>query len=253
MPISIIFTDLALGFAIGLTLGLLGGGGSILTVPALVYLAGQNPQAAITASLVIVGANSLVGAWFHRRQGTLNWRVALVFGGAGMGAAYLAAGFSQSLPPGLLMVLFAGLMLVVGGYMLFSKAPLETESKKPNWWLTAFVGLGVGTLTGFLGVGGGFLVVPALVILVGLSMPHAVGTSLLVIAMNSTAGFLGHLTSPHLDLLVIGLFVVAGLVGTFAGARLAQRINPGRLRQGFALFVLVLAVFLLYDNLINLA
>lgn len=249
--------NLLLGYVIGLSLGLLGGGGSILTVPALVYLVGQTPQAAVTTSLAIVGANSAMGAYFYRRASsssrqTFNWNVALVFGGAGMVMAYLAAGISRQLSPALIMVFFALLMLVIGGLMLSparNRSSLEPlESKKPHFWLILGAGAGVGLLTGILGVGGGFLIVPALVMLVGLPMYQAVGTSLAVIAANSFAGLLGHLDGP-LDMWVTVFFVTAGIVGTFTGSKLAHRLPAHRLRQLFALFVIVLAVFLMADNL----
>ncbi|MCB0060608.1 MAG: sulfite exporter TauE/SafE family protein [Caldilineaceae bacterium] len=248
-----VLIDLLVGGAIGLTLGLLGGGGSILTVPALVYIIGQTPQVAVAASLVIVGANSLMGAFFYRKQGTLNWQVALVFGGVGMVAAYFSAGLSHLLSSTLLLVLFAVLMLVVGGLMIFRRTPDAGDHHSHGWLITVLAGLGVGVLTGFLGVGGGFLIVPALVMLVGLPMRQAVGTSLIVIAMNSLAGILGHLSQSHLDYLTISLFVAAGMVGTFVGTWLSRRIQAEHLRQLFAVFVIVLALFLLYDNLPKLA
>jgi uncharacterized membrane protein YfcA len=249
VPMFSILVDLMVGGVIGLTLGLLGGGGSILTVPALVYIIGQTPQVAVVASLVIVGANSVLGAFFHRAQGTLNWRVALVFGGVGMVAAYFAAGLSHLLSSTLLLVLFAVLMLVVGGLMILRKAPNDEGHTSHGWMVTVLAGLVVGVLTGFLGVGGGFLIVPALVMLVGLPMRQAVGTSLVVIAMNSLAGILGHLSQTHLDYTLISLFVIAGMGGTFAGTWLAQRMRADHLRRIFAFFVIALALFLLYDNL----
>ena len=240
--------DAGLGLLIGFVLGLLGGGGSILTVPALVYVVGQSPQAAVTASLIIVGANSAIGALIHRAQGTLNWRVALVFGGAGMVAAYLAAGLSKLFAPTTLMILFALLMLIVGLIMILRQAPQGGAREGRGLLATLISGLLVGALTGLLGVGGGFLIVPALVMLVGLPMRQAVGTSLIVIAMNSLAGFMGHLDGPSIDLLVVGIFAAAGIIGTFAGARLAQRLKPELLRRGFALFIIGLACLLLIDN-----
>jgi len=244
-----LWLGLALGFGIGGSLGLLGGGGSILTVPALVYLVGQPPQVAVMTSLAIVGANSAMAALFHRAQGSLNWRVALLFGGSGMGVAYLAAGFSRRLSPDLLMVAFALLMLVIGMLLILRKQPAAVELAHLSWWKIVVSGASVGLLTGILGVGGGFLIVPALVMLVGLPMQQAVGTSLVVIAMNSLAGFLGHLGDAALDVPSLVVFVTAGLAGTFAGARLAHRLPAARLRQAFAGFVIVLALFLLYDNL----
>jgi uncharacterized membrane protein YfcA len=242
--------DLGLGFGIGLSLGLMGGGGSLLTVPALVYFAGQTPQAAVTTSLAIVGANSLMGASFHRAQGTLNWKVALSFGGAGMLVAYLSAGLSKLLPEAVLLVAFALLMLLIGGLMLSrrDRDPLEISAPRPLPFVIAS-GAGVGLLTGILGVGGGFLIVPALVMLVGLPVQMAVGTSLIVIAMNSLAGFLGHAGDGSFNLALTAIFTVAGLAGTFAGARLNKRLPAGKLQKVFAWFVIALALFLLYDNL----
>ncbi len=242
--------DLVLGFGIGLSLGLMGGGGSLLTVPALVYLVGQTPQAAVTTSLAIVGANSLMGASFHRAQGTLNWTVALSFGGAGMLVAYLAAGLSTMMPDALLLVAFAILMLLVG-ILLLTRGNREAagfDSPRPLPIVIAS-GAGVGLLTGILGVGGGFLIVPALVMLVGLPMQMAVGTSLIIIAMNSLAGFLGHAGDGSLNLTLTLIFTVAGLLGTFVGARLNKRLPAWKLQKVFAGFVIVLALFLLYDNL----
>jgi hypothetical protein len=243
--------DLGLGFAIGLSLGLLGGGGSILTVPALVYLVGQSPQSAVTTSLAIVGVNSALGAWFHKGLGTLNGRVALVFGGAGMLASYLSSGLSHHFSPQAMMVAFAVLMLIIGGLMLFRKQHASTmDNRQPDLAATLVAGAGVGVLTGALGVGGGFLIVPVLVMFVGLPMYEAVGTSLIIIAANSFAGFLGHLKGGTCDLPLALIFVVAGLVGAFAGARLARHLPAERLRQAFGLFVIGLALFLLIDNLV---
>lgn len=239
--------ELALGFGIGLSLGLLGGGGSILTVPALVYLVGQSPAAAVTTSLAIVGANSALGASFHRAQGTLNWRVAALFGGAGMLAAFLTAGLSRLFAPAALLTAFAVLMLVIGGLMLSPLVLHKAPPKSPRWGMVLASGAGVGLLTGMLGVGGGFLIVPALVMLVGLPMAQAVGTSLVVIAMNSLAGLLGHLGGGF-DLVLTAIFVSAGLAGAFLGARLAGRLPAEKLRRAFAALVIVLAVLLLCDN-----
>jgi uncharacterized protein len=246
-----------LGFTIGLILGFLGGGGSILTVPALVYIVGQSPQAAVSASLIIVGSNAAIGALFHHQHGQhqehpqqmLNWPVALVFGGVGMVTAYFSAGLSQLISPVMLMILFALLMLVVGAFMVLSRTPQCQENGTRGWSVVVASGAGVGVLTGFLGVGGGFLIVPALVMLVGLPIHQAVGTSLVVIAMNSMAGFMGHLAGTTFDTELITTFVAAGFVGAFVGARLGRILKPQQLRTSFAVFVMILAVFLLVDNL----
>lgn len=240
---------LGVGFLIGLVLGLLGGGGSILTVPALVYLAGQAPQVAVTASLLIVGANSAAGVLM--RYHTLNWRVALLFGGAGMGMSYLFAGLSKALDPTLLLIMFAVLMLVVGLLMIY-KPMAEVASEPRHWSIVLLAGGGVGALTGLLGVGGGFLIVPSLVMLVGLSMSQAVGTSLIIITMNSLAGLLGH-WGVAVDWMLVSAFIVMGLFGTFVGTKLGQRLQGRQLQKLFALFVIGLACLLLLDNVGKLA
>lgn len=242
---------LVLGYLIGLVLGLLGGGGSILTVPALVYLVGQSPHVAVTASLVIVGTNSAMGAMFHRSQGTLNWQVALIFGGTGMITSYLAAGLSKHFSPTLLLILFALLMLLVASLLIFKPQmghQFDREAER-RWSVVIGAGAGVGLLTGILGVGGGFLIVPALVMLVGLPMQQAVGTSLIIIAMNSLAGLLGHIGESALDLPLLLIFIATGFLGTWTGTKLSQRIESKKLQRIFALFIIVLASFLLIDNL----
>ena len=140
-------------------------------------------------------------------------------------------------------------MLVVGLFMMLKPTPLGNDEGGRGWLVTVLTGAGVGLLTGFLGVGGGFLIVPALVMLVGLSMRQAVGTSLVVIAMNSLAGFLGHLQGPPIDIQVVVIFVAAGLAGALVGTRLTRIVHPEHLRKAFAVFVIGLAIFLLVDNL----
>jgi len=195
----------------------------------------------------------MVGAIFHRAQGTLDWKVAFTFGGAGMLVAYLSANISKLLPPAVLLVFFALLMITIG-IMLFVRRDTETKLTHPAkpMWIVLVSGAGVGLLTGVLGVGGGFLVVPALVMLVGLPIQVAVGTSLVVIAMNSVAGFLGHVGAGSFDFILALIFVSAGLLGTFAGARLSNRLSSSKLQKAFAGFVIALALFLLIDNLPNI-
>jgi uncharacterized protein len=245
-----ILLELVLGYGIGLSLSLLGGGGSILTVPVLVYLVGQAPQVAVTTSLAIVGANSLMGAMFHGSKGKLDWNVALLFGSAGMLVAYLSAGISKHISPEILLIAFALLMLGIGVMLLLRRTKEEETSYRSKPLMLVLVsGAGVGLLTGILGVGGGFLVVPALVMLLGLPIQVAVGTSLVVIAMNSMAGFMGHVSSGSFDWMVTLVFVAAGLVGTFSGMKLSSRLSSSKLHKAFAIFVIALAFFLLFDNL----
>ncbi|KXK49376.1 MAG: hypothetical protein UZ13_03119 [Chloroflexi bacterium OLB13] len=245
--------EIVLGLIIGLLLGLLGGGGSILTVPALVYVLGQPAQAAVTASLVIVGSSSAFGATMRRGSGSLNLAVALLFGLSGMAAAYVTANLAANIPSAVLMLMFALLMLVVGGMMIAGRHMERDEAPRSQPVKVVAVGAGVGTLTGVLGVGGGFLIVPALVMWVGLPMAQAVGTSLIVIAMNSAAGLAGHLGGASLDWALIGTFALAGFAGTYVGTRLNARLGADALRKGFAVFVIALALILLVDNLGRLA
>jgi len=242
--------DIGIGLAIGLSLGLLGGGGSILTVPALVYLVGQDPHSAVSSSLAIVGINSLFGAYLHRGQNRLNGKVALYFGAAGMLTSYLSAGLSGFLSSAMLLVLFALLMIAVSVLMLL---PFAQAAPKANPQLSItkllLAGASVGLLTGLLGVGGGFLIVPALVLWIGLPITQAIGASLIIIAANSLVGFLGHLQSGLCDLTLTLILCAAGMVGAWIGVRLSHRISPESLRRIFAVFVLLLAFWLLYDNL----
>ena len=253
---------ISLGVLIGLALGALGGGGSILTVPALVYLLGEDPHAAIGSSLVIVGLNALVGAWLHMRDGHVKLKTALLFGASGIVAAYLGGRLSQLLPSPVLLTLFALLMIVVAALMLrgTKEAPNgadgrgsveETSGQVPDfkWPRVLAGGLAVGFLTGFLGVGGGFLIVPALVLLLSMDMRDAVSSSLIVIAINSGAGLLGHLSDSSLNWTLIAPLAAGGFVGLLVGTRVASKLPARMLRQGFAVFVILLGVTLLIINL----
>ncbi len=243
---------LVLGAAIGLALGLLGGGGSILTVPILVYLVRMDAHIAIAASLLIVGANALIGAIMHYRDGHVQLRPALLFGALGVVAAFAGARLSKLVSSPVLLMLFAVLMLVIAVAMLTQRPsePSAVPSHPPVvWWRVALGGIGVGFLTGFLGVGGGFLVVPALVFLLGMQMHDAVGSSLVVIALNSAAGVAGHLGDGAFPWGTILLFVAAGMGGLLVGRRVLLHISAVRLRQAFSGFVIALGLTLLTINI----
>ena len=246
-PLSLLMI-LVLGALIGLALGALGGGGSILTIPIRVYILKMNPHTAVTASLVIVGMNALLGMFLHHRAGHVQVKKSLLFGGYGLVASYIGARFSSILPGPVLLVLFGLLMFVIALMMLRPKMQIQ-EGQHQSWWMILLGGLGVGFLTGFLGVGGGFLLVPALVLFLGMSMQDAVGSSLLVIALNSTAGLLGHLNSGPLPWLEIILFSAAGLAGLLAGTSITKKIPAQRLGKMFAIFVLALAIVILSVNI----
>jgi uncharacterized membrane protein YfcA len=243
---------IALSTLIGASLGLLGGGGSILAVPLLVYVAGIDVHAAIGMSLAVVGATSLGGALIHARAGRVDVRAAALFGVTGMVGAPLGARASYAFAPRTLLILFALLMILVGGLMLRGRGAAAPPAREPSRArLPAVVpaGFGVGLLTGFLGVGGGFLIVPALLFLGALPIHAAVGTSLLVIALNCAAGLAGHLRHGDLPAGLTAVFVAASTLGALLGVRLAATLDPVRLRRSFAAFVTGLGLLLLAKNL----
>jgi uncharacterized membrane protein YfcA len=245
----------ALALLIGLSLGLLGGGGSVLALPVLVYVVGMDPQTAIPTTLVMVGTVSLVGALPHIRRGQVAWRAGAMFGLATMAGAYLGARLA-TLPfvtATVQMTVFAGAMLVAAGLMIGrSSRAVEGPYVPPLcrycWLWLPTEGLLVGALTGLVGVGGGFAIVPALVLLAQVPMTKAIGTSLLIITANSLAGLAGYLGRVDLDWhLTVNFTVLAG-VGTVAGAYLAQLVAPKHLQKGFGYFLLGIAVLVLWQN-----
>ncbi|MFK5633090.1 MULTISPECIES: sulfite exporter TauE/SafE family protein [unclassified Ornithinimicrobium] len=242
---------LVLSVAIGLSLGLLGGGGSILTVPILAYVAGLDAKEAIAASLFVVGVTSAVSVVSHARQGRVRWRTGLVFGAAGMVGAFAGGLLGGRLPGRLLMIAFGLMMLATALAMIRGRRGPQTEPKPGDLPVLKVVaeGLVVGLVTGIVGAGGGFLVVPALVLLGGLPMSVAVGTSLLVIAMKSFAGLAGYLTTVQLDWGLVLAVTAAAVVGSLLGSRLAGVIPERVLRTGFGVFVLVMGVFVLAQEL----
>jgi len=243
---------LALGFAlallIGVSLGMLGGGGSILTVPILLYVFQLPARTAIATSLLVVGATSLAALVPHARAGRVRWRTGALFGATSMVGAFLAGRVASRIPAAALLLAFGVMMVVTAAAMLRGKKDAETVAPEPASLPVLKIvaeGLAVGAVTGLVGAGGGFLVVPALVLLGGLPMPVAVGTSLLVIAMKSFAGFAGYLSSVTVPWSTAGMVVAAAIVGSVIGARLVRYVPAEALRKGFAWFVVVMAVFIL--------
>jgi uncharacterized membrane protein YfcA len=244
---------LAIGFgiAIGLLLGLVGGGGSILTVPILVYVIGQGVHQATATSLVIVGATALVGAVSHARAGHVALRIALTFGAAGVLGAFAGAWLNARVAGPVILLLFGLVMLLVATRMAVARKAAGSRDAStgpgPAWPVIA-AGLVVGVMTGFFGVGGGFLIVPALVLLLGLPMHLAVGTSLVVIAINSAAGVVAHWEGGGVDLMLAALFVAGGAVGSTLGGRLAPQVDGARLSCGFAVLTAGVGIYLIVRN-----
>jgi hypothetical protein len=247
-----------LAIAIGISLGLLGGGGSVLALPVLVYVMGTATKSAIAMTLIIVGTVSLLGAIPHWRRGHLNGKVAIVFGSATMLGAYGGARLAMQpwVTATFQMTLFAVSMLLAAGLMIYRTAQPEPiadpVSRLPVcrycglWLMTE--GVAVGSLTGLIGVGGGFAIVPALVLFGKLPMKQAIGTSLLIIAANSIAGLLGYVGHLALDWPLTVSFTFAAGLGTVLGSYWAQFVSTRQLQQGFGYFLLAIAAFVLFKN-----
>ncbi|MBW4043188.1 MAG: sulfite exporter TauE/SafE family protein [Acidobacteria bacterium] len=262
-----------LGLIVGVSLGALGGGGSILTVPALVYLLGQSPKSATTSSLLIVGATTLIGMLPHLRAGRARLGQGLVFGLLGVVGTSVGSFLATGIPSKVLLLAFAGLMLVVAGLMtrrrraeaqrtgtsaapttpagpIIAVSPFACDCRRLAVLL--LTATGVGLLTGFFGVGGGFAVVPALVLALRLPMPVAVGTSLVVITVNSATALVSRLSHGiHLDWSLIGLFAGAAVVGSLLGSRITSRVAPGRLNLWFTVLLVAVAFSTLTRTLLQ--
>ncbi len=237
--------------AIGISLGLLGSGGSILTVPVLHYLLGQPEKVAIGGSLLVVGLIALAACIPYARHRQVDWPNVLWFGVPGMAGAWAGASLATVVPGALQMALFAGVMLLAAWRMLTASA-LEPETDLPRRWVVVAGGTGVGLLSGLVGVGGGFLIVPALVLLAGVGMSNAVGTSLAIISMNAFAGFaryIGVLQDQELQLNWPLLLLVAavGIAGSLLGGRLGRKLPQKTLRRMFGIFLLLMGAFIAVD------
>jgi uncharacterized membrane protein YfcA len=237
---------------IGLALGLLGGGGSVLTVPVLVYIVGYDPKVAVTVSLGVVGAASLSSALAHWRAGRIDPYLAIPFGIITMAGSFVGARIGARLPGTVQLSMLAVVMLIAAASMLRDRpvggTPAQARSHFQRAIELAPVGVLVGLLTGVIGIGGGFLLVPALVVWGGLAMPSAVGTSLLVIALNCVSGLMGYagrVPVPWSDALA---FIAVAIVFALIGSVFCGRIDARKLRHGFAIFLLAVGVFVLYRN-----
>lgn len=249
---------LVLGAAIGVLLGLLGGGGSILAVPALVYALGLDLRQAIPISLIVVGVAAAFGAAPKVRANQVQWRLAAIFAAIGIPATFLGSAIGGRLPEAAIMIGFAAVMVGAGIRMLqdagdtgtactVGKEGINWRRCAPRSIPAAFV---VGLLTGLFGVGGGFLIIPALVLMLGVEMPIAIGTSLLIIAANSAGGVLAHLNHAQINWAVTTAFVASAIVGSLLAGQFGTRIDTGRLRHWFAYLVFAVAAYVLVDTLL---
>lgn len=241
--------EVVIGAIVGTLLGLLGGGGAVLIVPSMVYILHVDEHVALATALVIVGLNALIGGTLAWRQGRTQLSTAFTFGAAGMVTAYIGARISKLIPGAYLLMAFSLLLLVIA-YFMFRRSATPSDqptTPRPLWHIIA-VGAGVGLITGTLGVGGGFLIVPAMVLLVGMPMRQAVGTSLIVIAINSVASLLGHLDTPF-DWYLIAALLAGAIPSVALSGRLGAYVPADKLRTAFAVFITVVAIAMLAENI----
>lgn len=241
----------ALAAVIGLSLGLMGGGGSILTVPVFVYVLGYDPKLAIAMSLPVVGLTSLLGAVAHWRAGNVRLGTAALFGVVAMISAYAGARLSHFLTGAVQLSLLAVIMVVAAISMFFNARRSSASAggeRAASLRLLIPVALVVGLITGVVGVGGGFLIVPALVLLGGVAMKQAVGTSLLVIAMNCASGFAGYIGRVEIPWAFVLSFIGVAAIGILVGTALARRVPQRALKQAFAVFLIAMGTLILVQN-----
>lgn len=275
----------ALGLLIGLVIGALGGGGGVLAVPALVYALGQDAQSATTSSIIIVGIISVVGVLARLRDRSIDWRTGIAFGVVGIAAAWAGTLLNRAVPQNALLLAFAAITLLVAIAMLVNSRPSRQQAPDggseeasdpaaagaggvggsaatllaaPTGTSPAAVvqlvakvvacGAVVGFLTGFLGVGGGFLVVPALVIVLRIPMTVAIGTSLLIIAFNSASSLVSRIGDLQLDLRIIVPFTVAAIVGTLLGKKVTDRFSGNALSRAFAVMLVLVGLFVAAES-----
>ena len=249
---------------IGVVLGLIGGGGSILTLPVLVYLFAISPASAVSYSLFIVGSTSLVGAYNSYRKGLVDLKTVLLFGSSSIITVFIARKFIIPFLPDIffqigslvvthslfVMVLFAILMLAASASMIRSRKFTAAKDPKERPWVPVLYGVLLGLLTGLLGAGGGFLLIPALVIFMKLPMKKAIGTSLLIIALNSLIGFLGDIGRHSIDWKFLMAVSALAITGIFIGGHFNEKINSDRLKKSFGWFVLVMGIYIIVKELV---
>lgn len=245
---------MALAALIGLSLGTLGGGGSTLTVPIFVYVMGFEAKRAIAMSFPVVGGTSLVGALSHWRHGNVRWRTAFIFGIVAMVASFASAHLLAPLLAGETQLLLLGAVMLVAAISMFRNAGGRreladaAEDATLSWPLLSGTAIVVGMLTGLLGVGGGFLIVPALALLAHMPIKPAVGTSLVIIAMNTLSGYLGYAGTVDVPWGFVLGFTAIAVVGILVGTRVVHAATPAQLKRAFAIFLLLVGAFVLYQN-----
>ncbi len=245
-----LISGFALALVVGLAMGLLGAGGSILSVPIFVYLLNFEAKEAIAMSLAVVGVTSLVGAVRHAQSGNVNMKVALVFGPVAMLGTYVGARLAVFFSGDAQLALFGTIMLTSAFFMLRDRKPEPHEMQHPRlvYEVVVIGALLVGMLTGLVGVGGGFMIVPVFVLLLGLPMKQAVGTSLFVIALKSFAGFAGYLGQVEVAWGFMTGFTGIAIVGIWVGAPFVRFLSPHTIKRVFGVFILLIGLWILFQN-----
>lgn len=245
---AMVIVALFLALLVGLTIGALGGGGSVLTLPIFVYMLGIPASEAIPMSMLIVASTSLPGALLHYYYGHFHAKATLLFAATGMIGAFLGSFLTQKVSQSILMLIFAAIMLAAGIAMLRTRG--ESQGQPQCYALRCLgIGAGVGTLTGFLGVGGGFMIVPALVLFAGLHTKNAMGVSLAIITLNSAAGLAGHMQHTSLNWQFTLSFLGLAIIGMLAGIAIEEKAQGRVLRQGFGWTIILLALIIAAANL----
>jgi hypothetical protein len=247
---------IALALLVGIVLGLLGGGGSIMALPIFLYVFGVETKSAIAMSLAVVGMSAFVGFLTHWKQGTVRLRVALPFGACAMVSAFATARLTHFVSAAVQLALFAVFAFTAAFFMLRDSLKPEQAVETPNEEsgvrftpVLALQALGVGTLTSLIGAGGGFVIVPALVLLAGVPVKPAVGSSLLIITMNALSGFVGYIGQVPIDWSLVTWFTGVAAAGAIAGTRLNRRVPQRQIKQGFAVLIIVLGGYLVVRRL----
>lgn len=248
------------GAITGIVLGLFGSGGSIIAMPALMYLLHVEPKSAIAMSLGIVAVTATISGWDNWRRGNVDVKVAAMFGLFGVVGTYAGARLGVYTPVTVQLILFALVMYAAAWKMLQKKKQLQAQTAhseaeeieiiKAHMGQIALHGVGVGVLTGLVGVGGGFLIVPALVLLSGIPMKIAIGTSLVIVAAKSYSGFAGYIGAVTVDWAIMGSFTLVTVAGSFVGTRIAHRFSHEKLKKSFAIFLIVVATYILLKSAI---
>ncbi len=248
---------------VGLVLGLIGGGGSILTVPLLVYLLGYNPVIATAYSLFVVGTSSMVGTYQKYKEGLVDFKTGLAFSFPSFVAVYLSRRYLvPSIPDTLysfndytlskemsIMVFFAIIMLLASFSMIKREKNTNNVSKPQPYYKTFIQGLIIGTITGLIGAGGGFLYVPALVVWANIPMKKAVGTSLIIVTINSLIGFIGDIQTLEIEWIFLLSFTLISVIGIIIGVFISKFISGKKLKKSFGFFVLIMAIYIIYKEL----